>query len=134
MPVVANSIQTANRRSLRTCSMKVRSSVGRPDGSLGALAGRWVGRAGDVARDQSPAQRILQGAMQDVVDIAHGLLRHRAAVAAPFAEQRPVEAVEVGGGELLQFDPAERRDDVCGDVDAVVRHGAGPAALRGDGR
>jgi hypothetical protein len=40
----------------------------------------------------------------------------------------------VGGGELLQLDPAERRDDVRGDVDAVVRHGAGPAALRRDRR
>jgi hypothetical protein len=39
----------------------------------------------------------------------------------------------VGGGKLLQLDPAERRDDVRGDVDAVVRHGAGPAALRRDG-
>jgi hypothetical protein len=72
--------------------------------------------------------------MQDVVHVADGLLGHRAAIAASFAEQRPVEAVEVGGGELLQLDPAERRDDVRGDVDAVVRHGAGPAPLRGDGR
>src|SRR5215213_542833 len=72
--------------------------------------------------------------MQDVVHVAHRLLGHRAAIAAPLAEQRPVEAVEVGGGELLQRDPAERRDDVRGDVDAVVRHGAGPATLRGDGR
>jgi hypothetical protein len=28
---------------------------GHPNGSLGDLAGRWVGRAGDVAHDQSPA-------------------------------------------------------------------------------
>jgi hypothetical protein len=34
----------------------------------------------------------------------------------------------------LQLDPAERRDDVRGDVDAVVRHGAWPATLRRDGR
>ena len=35
---------------------------------------------------------------------------------------------------MLQFDPTERRDDVRGDVDAVVRHGAGPAALCRDSR
>jgi hypothetical protein len=65
--------------------------------------------------------------MEDRVDVLDGLGRHPMAVPEPAAdEERLIEGVEVGRGELLERDRTECREYAGADMGAVVREGRRP--------
>ena len=72
--------------------------LGRPDLPFGRQALRRVNRVGDVASDITLAHGVLEGAMEDRVDVLDGLGRHPLAVPEPAAdEERLIEGVELAG-------------------------------------
>jgi hypothetical protein len=83
--------------------------LGRPDLPFGWKALWRVDGVGDVAGSVAPAHGVLEGAVEDGVDVLDGLGGHTLTVpeSAP-GKERLVEGVEVGGGELLEGDRAKR--------------------------
>jgi hypothetical protein len=98
--------------------------LGRPDLPFGWQALWRVNGVGDVAGSVAPTHGVLEGAVEDGVDVLDGLGGHTLTVPEPApGKERLVEGVEVGGGELLEGDRAKRRKYGGADVGAVVREG-----------
>jgi hypothetical protein len=74
-----------------------------PDLPLGGGAVGWVDVVGPVVGHIAPAGRILQGPVEQGMDVADGLGRQALAVASAVGEELAVEGGDAGGGEPLQL-------------------------------
>ena len=92
-----------------------------------ALRARRVGGVERVARELTPADRVLAGLVQAGVDVVDGLGREAllAVLLAGLGELR-VEGVDLAAGELRQLHRADMRRDVALDVLHVGVVGRGP--------
>jgi hypothetical protein len=72
----------------------------------------WVDVVGPVVGHISPAGRILQGSVEQGVDVADGLGREAFAVASAVGEELAVEGGDAWRGESLQLQGTQGRDDV----------------------
>ena len=98
--------------------------LGRPDLPFGWQALWRLNGIGDVAGSIAPSHGVLEGAVEDGVDVLDRLGGHAVTVPEPApGKERLVESVEVGGGELLERDRAKRRKYGGADVGVVVREG-----------
>src|SRR6266516_2546244 len=127
---------TSAQRSPRT-SPRPAAPLGRCRGS-GAAArrsrfaarggGAWVGGVqGGVADQQAPADGVVEGFADGGVDVLDG------AGAGAALQQLGVQGVEHGGGELLEVDLPDRRDEVAFGFAAVLGPGAGADLVFGGG-
>jgi len=106
--------------------------LGRPDPPFGWQALWRVNGGGDVAGNVAPAHSVLQGPMEDGMDILDGLGGHAMTVPEPaLGEKCLIQGIEVDGGELLERDRAKRRKHAGADVRAVVREGRRPEIAQG---
>jgi hypothetical protein len=98
--------------------------LGRPDLPFGWQALWRLNGIGDVAGSIAPSHGVLEGAVEDGVDVLDRLGGHAVTVPEPApGKERLVKSVEVGGGELLEPDRAKRREHAGADVGAVVGEG-----------